>query len=99
MSRSYKKHPVCTDGHPHSTQESKKFANKKVRNTDFAELPLKGKGYRKVFESYDIHDWKNRMTREEWIEAYYKGNRFRRPADYYTLEEWIKEWDKDFKRK
>jgi len=65
MSRSYKKHPVCTDGSPNTTQEMKKFANKKVRNTDFDELPLKGKGYKKVFETYDIHDWKDRMTREE----------------------------------
>ena len=100
MSRSYKKHPFCTDGSPHTTQESKKFANKKVRNTNFEDLPVKGKGYKKVYESYDIHDWKDRMTKEEWIKAYYKHREwYGAPCDHYTLEEWIKEWDKDFRRK
>lgn len=99
MSRSYKRHPVCTDGSPNTTQEMKKFANKKVRNTDFDELPLKGKGYKKVFETYDIHDQKDRMTREEWIEAYYRTGKWYSPAEKYTLEEWLNEWDKDFKRK
>ena len=56
MSRSYKHSPVVTDGHSGTTKEMKRYANKATRNTDFDELPLKGKGYKKVFCSYDIHD-------------------------------------------
>ena len=56
MSRSYKKHPVWTDGSPHTTKEMKRFANKAVRHAGFDEIPLKGKGYKKKFESWDIHD-------------------------------------------
>ena len=99
MSRSYRKHPICTDGSPNTTQEMKRFANKKVRKTNFEELPLKGSGYKKVFETYDIHDWKNRTTKEEWIESYYRERRYYNPQDNYTLEEWINEWEKEFKRK
>lgn len=46
MSRSYKKNPYHTDGSPGTTQESKKFVNKKVRNTE--DLP-NGSAYKKNF--------------------------------------------------
>lgn len=63
MSRSYKKHPIYTDGSPHTTKEMKKFANKTVRNAK--DVP-NGKAYRKYSESYNIHDFVNRWT---WSEA------------------------------
>lgn len=99
MSRSYKHSPVYTDGSPGTTKETKKFANKKVRNTDFDELPRKGKAYKKIFCSYDIHDWITRCTKQEWIDMYERGGRWYNPSDKYTLEEWIQEWEKSYKRK
>ena len=100
MSRSYKHSPIVTDGHPGTTKEMKRYANKATRNTDFDELPLKGKGYKKVFCSYDIHDQIDRMTREEQAIEYYNTSRQHgAPAERYTFEEWMEEWEKDFKRK
>lgn len=98
MSRSWKKHPYCTDGRPGSTKESKKFANKKVRNTDLEELPSKGKGYRKVSETYDIHDWINRWTKEEAIENWEKA----KEGTYWknkTFEDYMNYWEKCCLRK
>lgn len=66
MSRSVKKHPVVKDGD--SGVFGKKLANKKVRRTE--DVPMKGKGYRKIFESWDIHDYVNRWTKEEAIEMW-----------------------------
>ena len=63
MSRSYKKNPVCTDGSPHTTKESKKFANKKVRRHE--DIP-NGSAYKKVSDSYDIHDY---IFSRTWKEA------------------------------
>ena len=55
MSRSYKKNPCVTDHHVKSSQERKKFANKKVRNTK--DIPQRS-GFKKVSESRDICDFK-----------------------------------------
>ena len=98
MSRSYKRNPVCTDGKPHSTQESKKFANKRVRNTDFDDLPRKGKGYKKVYESYDIHDWRNRWTEEE-AKKDWERSRKRHYWFNKTFKEYMNYWAKCCKRK
>jgi hypothetical protein len=50
MSRSRKKHPVIRDYNP----GTKRIANRRVRRTpDIAD----GNAYRKVFNSWDIHDW------------------------------------------
>ena len=93
MSRSYKKHPWYTDGSPHSTKESKKLANKKVRRTD--DVPLKGKGYKKIYETYDIHDFKTRYSKQEWIRDY-KRIRYRK---YESFEDYINYWEKTYRRK
>ena len=54
MSRSFKKFPCVTD-HGKSTYLYKRMANKKVRHTQ--DLP-NGKAYKKVFDSWDICDYK-----------------------------------------
>ena len=51
MSRSYRYSKIFKD----STKGMKRFANKKVRKN--LDLP-NGNGYKKVFESYDISDYK-----------------------------------------
>ena len=54
MSRSFKKHPGNCDRSPFM----KAKANEKVRH--HKDLP-DGSGYKKVFESYDIHDYKSHV--------------------------------------
>jgi hypothetical protein len=93
MSRSYKQNPVLTDGSPHSTKKSKKFANKSVRNTELEELPLKGNGYKKIFESYNIHDWITRYTKQDWADNYFKHKY------EYTFKQYMKLWERYYKRK
>lgn len=104
MSRSYKKHPVWTDGSPHTTKEMKRFANKAVRHAGFDEIPLKGKGYKKKFESWDIHDQVTRCTKQQCIDNW---ERHGCVHNYYyiynlkdeTYEECINGWEKTYHRK
>lgn len=63
MSRSYKKHLWVTDGHTPGTKNSKRFANKMVRHNE--DVPSGG-SYRKVFEPWDIRDYKYMWT---WADA------------------------------
>ena len=71
MSRSFKKVLGWCDRSP----SSKKEANGRVRRTD--ELP-NGNAYKKVFESWDIHDFKcllwtsEDIKRVDWIPDYKK---------------------------
>jgi hypothetical protein len=64
MSRSRKKHPVIRD----CTPGAKKIANRRVRRT--LDIP-NGKSYRKVFCSWDIHDWRFRWNPKPryWINS------------------------------
>ena len=64
MSRSYKHSPYSTDGHRRTTKASKRYANAVVRHYKKG-LP-NGKAYKKLYCSYDIHDWINRWS---WLEA------------------------------
>lgn len=79
MSRSYKKNPICTD-RPHGAKYWKRLANKKVRkeNIHF----LKGKKYKRIYNSWEIHDYISRWTKEEalkdfkrymYLQKYYKN--------------------------
>lgn len=96
MSRSYKKHPYYTDGSAGTTKRRKNTANKKVRKSD--DIP-NGSGYKKVFESWEIHDYFNRWT---WAEAkkFYEsgGNEFLLKR-YPTLKEFFNYWMKCCRRK
>lgn len=78
MSRSYKKNPILTDGSAGSTKRSKRCANHRVRRTSDKEIPMKGSGFKKLFESYDIHDFVIRWT---WQDA----------VDWWEKNEWIRE--------
>lgn len=97
MSRSYKKSPVCTDGKARSTSRTKKYANKIVRRCD-EEIP-NGNFYKRLFCSYEIHDFITRQTWEEAKENYetaedYIKNRYLDKEDFYN-----KHWAKYYKRK
>jgi len=56
MSRSFKKNPASTSSGSGFRKFSKRWANKAVRHSDKVS---NGKGYKKLFCSYDIGDWKN----------------------------------------
>lgn len=96
MSRSYKKTPVIKDGH--SGKVAKSYANRKVRH--YKNVLANGKAYRKVYESYDIHDSIFRYSYEsfkkdaeshqkEYVQGITK-------YPFYTSE---KDWMKHFKHK
>jgi adenosine deaminase len=94
MSRSYKKIPIHTDGNSPTTKISKRYANKKVRNyIKNSDYNLKGNYYKKIFESYDIHDfiimysWEE--AKEEYLSSPYLQNK-------YSLKEWYRHWKKTF---
>lgn len=53
MSRSFKKTPIVKDGH--SGKPGKRLANRKVRR--FKGRIPNGRWYRKLYESWDIHDY------------------------------------------
>lgn len=97
MSRSRKKSPVWTDGR--SGRVGKRLANHKVRRALVA-LPRKSKAYKKQFESWDIHDYVIRWTKEEALEQYRKSG-----ADswmrkkYPTEKDFLNYWAKVYQRK
>ena len=89
MSRSYKKYPWVTDHKAGTTKNTKKLANKTVRHRK--NLPS-GKAYRKVFESWDICDYKYMWTWEEEDNLYLKRR-------YPTLKSYYRYWLKCTKGK
>ena len=101
MSRSYKKNPYVTDHKRRSTKQSKRLANRRVRRSleNYEYTPARSQ-HKKMSESWDICDYKWRMTREDAIE-WYKYNEateyFRK--HYPTLEDWLLYWEKCYKRK
>ena len=92
MSRSFKKHPVCTDGRD-GRKWPKRQANKAVRR--FKKGLDDGKDYKKLYCSWNIHDYISRCTFEEWKE-FYKDEL---ESGKTTLKELRKEWAKYYKRK
>lgn len=69
MSRSYKCSPVYTCGGKNSRIRKywKRKANRKVRRTKG--LGVKSKSYKKVYESWDICDYRFFMKKEHFIES------------------------------
>ena len=91
MSRSYKKHPWYTDGR-NGQVKSKRFANKKVRK--YKNKISNGNFYKRLFCSYEIHDYKSRWSWQEAKKDY--------ENDIYkerTLEEFYKMWIKLYRSK
>lgn len=104
MSRSYKKRPICTD-HRNGRKYWKRKANKRVRN---APEIFHGYKYKKLSNSYDIHDYHLRWTEEDAKKYYqdtvqdenyptFKEQFLKR---YPTEEDYLREaWAPYFKRK
>lgn len=96
MSRSYKKHPFTTDGSPRTTKEKKKFANKKIRHTK--DIP-NGSAFKKISESWDIHDYISRWTWEEAKSFWESEEDEYLKKQYPTLKDFYRYWLKYFRRK
>jgi len=97
MSRSYKKHPYYTDGKEGSTTITKRFANKTVRK--YKHKLAKGKAYKRLFCSYDIHDYISRWSWEEAKKEYESDPYKYLKEEYPSLREFYKFWSKYYKRK
>lgn len=104
MSRSYRKNPILKDG-GRSSKKNKQLANRKVRrelNRDVSEESLSKVQPKKMYESYDVNDWISRYTKEEAEADYYNRNRLHGEwfyEKYPTLEDWLKYWEKTYRRK
>lgn len=100
MSRSYKKNPYVTDHKRRWTKEKKRLANQSFRQqiAREEELPARPQ-HKKYAESWDICDYKWRMTKKEAIDWYNQeaSNWFKKR--YPTLEDWLKYWEKCYRRK
>lgn len=93
MSRSYKKNPIYTDGRTPTPKKNKRIANKRVRKS--LNLP-NGNAYKKVFETYDIHDYISRWTWENAKFEYSHPDRhgFAWQEKYSTLKDFYRYWQK-----
>lgn len=76
MSRSYRKFPVIKDSHHRekSPMKAKDFANRAVRRSK--EIPTGKGGYRKIYDSYFISDYRfiGYMKKTELKIRYENGN-------------------------
>ena len=104
MSRSYKKNPYVTDHKRRGTKQSKRIANRRVRRRLRDEDTLGRIQHKKYTESWDICDYKWRMSREEAIEWYESKEREYHISHYFkerypTLESWLNYWEKCHRRK
>lgn len=105
MGKSVKKNPVATDNTRSKFQ--KKIASKKVRQAlKNSEYLLNGNLYKKVTESWDIHDYTFRLTKQEAIKNYYRWlqldeeNGFTTTKTLFpTLEDYLNWWEKNYLRK
>lgn len=92
MSRSFKKHPYATDGKA-GRKLQKRWANRTVRRKE--EIP-NGGAYKKVFCSWEIHDYISRWTWKEAKEEYECGyNSSYLKGRYPTIKDFYRFWRKN----
>lgn len=103
MSRSYKKNPIVTELCD-SRKKLKRLANQKFRRQIAKEEDMPARPqHKKYSESWDIVDYKLRMTKSEAID-WYQYRISHDCSDYFrnrfpTLESWLKYWEKIYRRK
>lgn len=104
MSRSYKKNPYVTDHKRKTTKQSKRIANRIVRRKlgQDEDMPARSQ-HKKMTESWNICDYKWRMTEAEAVK-WYTHHMADEASDYFkkrypTLESWLKYWKKCYKNK
>lgn len=101
MSRSYKKNPVVTDNKG-GKNFAKRKANKEFRRkiSSNEEMPHKPQ-HKKYTESYNVCDYKSRMTYKEAVIWYYLmcESSIYFNKRYPTLKKWLMYWDKCYNKK
>ena len=103
MSRSYKKNPIYTD-RTRGAKWQKRQANKVVRKD---RRIFNHKSYKKLYQTYNIHDWISRWSAAEVRMDYYTRVWWYNGKSEYTLQEnyktekefFDKYWKKYYKRK
>ena len=98
MSRSYKKNTFCSDYSP-LNKWGKRIANKSVRR--HKDYLANGNSYRKVYDSWNIHDWKIYES-ENYARKWFHLNKhnFKKHKADLTEQQYIdRYWKKYFKRK
>lgn len=100
MSRSYKKSPYVTDHKRKSSKINKRLANKRFRRliARTEDAPV-GSTYKKYIDSWTICDYRWRMTREDAIHWYENVMESYFKERYPTLKDWLKYWEKCYRRK
>lgn len=103
MSRSYKKNPFATDHHRKSSKISKRRANHQFRQKLMIidGIPIHPQ-YKKYTNSYDICDYKSRMTKQDAIDWYNEQilmNSHWFKKSFPTLDSWLNYWEKCYTRK
>ena len=103
MSRSYKKHPYCTDGRSPTPRQMKSIANRSVRRRENRivkgwleeddsyedSFMLDNRLYKKWFCSWDIHDYVSRWSFAEAMHEYTHPRWF-----YHSVNDsWWSAWD------
>lgn len=99
MSRSYKKNAYCTDGKggKHGgLPTSKRFANKAIRN--HKEKIANGGSYKKIFETWEIRDYKFYYPWSQAKQEFLNGQTPPRKT-IKTLKDFYYWWKKYYKRK
>ena len=96
MSRSYKKNTYCNDGATPRTRIAKRFANKAVRRAEDIECNKHG-NYKKVYDTWNIHDYRYKVTWEEAKKDYEEKDYLQKR--YPTLKSYYRHWYKCFKSK
>ena len=92
MSRSYKKHPYCTNNSHRAF--AKRQANKKIRK--YKKKIWNGGSFKHLYCSWEICDWKKRYP---WKTARAEYKNFLKSYYYLTPEEYYRRWIKIYKNK
>ena len=103
MSRSYRKYPCISIYYGKSGKFGRRQANKKIRSLPIDyELP-KGRGFKKLYNSYDICDYQFTQFKEWAIKDWEKeckdlanGVNMYKNKYHQTLQEELNNWKKDY---
>lgn len=96
MSRSFKKNPIAKD--IGFAQAGKTYANRRVRRNDDS-AASRGM-YKKIYNSWAIHDYISYCSKEQAIAQYRKRENEEYFRKYFpTLESFLECWEKGYRRK
>ncbi len=97
MSRSYKKSPIYKDYNRKNPgrKTGKQLANRNIRNSK--DIPCGG-AYKKMYNSYDIREWRLRKDKADLRREWSDPNSFLRKY-YENFDQVLVWWEKHYRRK